>query len=172
MTECARCGDCCVRIQPNTGPETWEKSAAAGDPRDDANWPQWLSAGWVDRVKAAKHYESACFVSTFWSANPDGTYKCDAFDADTRLCTAHEQRPPICRDFPWYGRDPLEDTAPPLATYPDGRPLLPLRCSFWADVPSDRWPAGTEPLPSPVAIRTLDKHGEYQKAAESGRSVK
>jgi Fe-S-cluster containining protein len=27
-------------------------------------------------------------------------YQCDRFDPTTRLCTAHEERPPICRAYP------------------------------------------------------------------------
>jgi Fe-S-cluster containining protein len=27
-------------------------------------------------------------------------YQCDRFDAVSRLCTAHDERPPICRAYP------------------------------------------------------------------------
>jgi Fe-S-cluster containining protein len=27
-------------------------------------------------------------------------YRCDRFDEETRLCTAHADRPPICRAYP------------------------------------------------------------------------
>jgi Fe-S-cluster containining protein len=27
-------------------------------------------------------------------------YQCDRFDPQSRLCTAHDDRPPICRAYP------------------------------------------------------------------------
>ena len=43
---------------------------------------------------------------------------------------AHDERPPLCSDYPWYGREPGT-----------GEKGLPLRCSFWADYPAERRPA-------------------------------
>jgi Fe-S-cluster containining protein len=30
-------------------------------------------------------------------------YRCDRFDDETRLCLAHDERPPICRAYPVAG---------------------------------------------------------------------
>jgi Fe-S-cluster containining protein len=70
---------------------------------------------------------NAPFILEHWHRSGGGgtrtLYACDAFDVDTRLCTAHAERPPICRGFPWYDR-------PPAAR----KVRLPERCSFNADL--------------------------------------
>ncbi len=76
---------------------------------------------------------------------------CDAYDPDSRLCTAHDARPPICRRFPHYDNDDRPD--------PDLH--LPAGCSYrWELDPGDPgrgpvvgrllplWPVGaTGPTP-------------------------
>lgn len=53
-----------------------------------------------------------------------GYYECRRFDYVSRRCTAYDDRPPVCRNFPWYGRE--------------ARPAGVLegldRCGYWADV--------------------------------------
>jgi len=77
------------------------------------------------------------FAAAHWRAtgavDGDGrfAYTCSAFDTTTRRCSAHETRPPICRGYPWYGREPRA-----------ADPVLPARCSHHADVPG----AGAVPL--------------------------
>lgn len=61
---------------------------------------------------------------------------CAYYDGQTQECRAYDQRPPVCRDFPWYGREPDGDFAEGRCSYlldvapserPDGaRPLIPL----------------------------------------------
>lgn len=73
---------------------------------------------------------STAFVREHWhvirskdtDAGPRWESRCDRFDPKTRLCTAHDERPPICSGFPWYGGQ---------------RGLMPMDpgCSFNADVP-------------------------------------
>jgi Fe-S-cluster containining protein len=58
--------------------------------------------------------------------------RCDAYDPVNRLCGAHEQRPPVCSDFPWYGRDPNGEASRDIAA------ALPPQCSFNADVAGRR----------------------------------
>lgn len=54
------------------------------------------------------------------------TFTCDAFDPVERRCTAYEQRPLMCENYPFYGRNPLDRT--------DGRePINDLVCAFQAD---------------------------------------
>lgn len=52
-------------------------------------------------------------------------YECRHFDRETRRCRIYERRPPMCRDYPWYG-DP-----------PDGSKALPPDCSYIEDVPEE-----------------------------------
>jgi Fe-S-cluster containining protein len=75
------------------------------------------------------------------SLGPDGQptlgayyYRCKWFDQETRKCTNYENRPPMCRDYPWHGRPPTEWKA------------LPKTCGFL-------WDLDVEPEPIPVSIR-------------------
>jgi len=54
----------------------------------------------------------------FWSF----FYECKHYDAATKQCMNYENRPPMCKGFPWYGEapDPLKS--------------LPEHCSFKKDV--------------------------------------
>lgn len=61
-------------------------------------------------------------------------YSCDLFDPETRRCTAYDQRPPICRDYPWYG-DP-----------PDPSKAIPKTCVHRTEI-------GQTPVPVPVRRR-------------------
>jgi Fe-S-cluster containining protein len=53
------------------------------------------TTGAADLVFAAEHWHRT-------GATQDGmhAYQCDRFDPVSRLCTAHDDRPPICRVYP------------------------------------------------------------------------
>lgn len=112
MTDCSRCGDCCERIW-SVPPAVVEAMLAR---------PPSLA---MTRVEQS-NYATALFVTEHWTATQvsvsSARWSCDAFDPDTRLCTAHEARPPVCSGFPWYGQEPTLT-----------KELHP-RCSFNADV--------------------------------------
>jgi Fe-S-cluster containining protein len=114
MTECNRCGHCCEHLQLNFTKA--ELRAYVGDTGGSASTP-------VTR----DHLANARFILGHWHrASGGGTatiYACDAFDPTTRLCTAQEDRPPICAGYPWY------DAPPGWVTK-----QLPSPCSFNADV--------------------------------------
>jgi len=132
---CARCGDCCESI--------------------------WLAAEVVDVLVEAWENPHGSFVATTALADRNYTFllehwhlverassgaarlSCDAFDAVHRLCTAHDDRPPVCSDFPWYGR-------PPGAH--GGAGSISKRCSYWLDVAPDLRPDGVRPL-LPLVMR-------------------
>jgi len=119
--QCAQCGDCCQRLHFK---HTYlELQALAAEPGTDFAF-----------VKA--HWRPA-------AGEPLGThyFACDAYDSDSHLCTAHEERPGVCRGYPWYGREPTAEVAE--------KRLIGTRCSYWHDIPRDQWPEGIEPLPSP-----------------------
>lgn len=45
-------------------------------------------------------------------------YRCSNFDTETRKCTDYDNRPSMCRDFPWYGEEPRGGaTLPPDCSY-------------------------------------------------------
>lgn len=123
MTECSRCGDCCENIPLSStkahlrvllaDPETSPESAA-----------------------------TARFVLEHWHRSGGGGEKtrwsCDRFDPATRLCMAHDDRPPVCSGYPWY--DGLHNPATVPLVH------MPVRCSFWADVPPERRPPSWVPV--------------------------
>lgn len=53
---------------------------------------------------------------------PSFYFRCRHFDPDTRRCTDYDNRPAMCRDYPWYGGAVNFSAA------------LPPTCSFRADI--------------------------------------
>jgi Fe-S-cluster containining protein len=106
---CSACGDCCDPVWfPLPPAEIRQGAEVARRPDDAANLrfarDAWTWTGEVDDLAG-------------WA------YRCAMFDEATRRCTAHETRPPVCRGYPWFDDVPRR-----------GLPLLPTRCSHWADV--------------------------------------
>jgi Fe-S-cluster containining protein len=119
-TSCSRCGDCCEQI--------------------------WLTREWVESVehRLATSDEpppagsNVAFIAEHWNEierdDTDVRYRCDQFDQTRRVCMAHDQRPPVCSGFPWYGDQPgSNDRVHP-------------RCTFWLDVPPDQRRSDARPL--------------------------
>lgn len=127
LAECARCGNCCEKMW-----FTGTKGKLAQQLKDSAV------------SDAAK--KDAAFILKHWHRVAGGGFNtyfsCDQFNAETRLCEAHDTRPPICSDYPWYGAEPGSKKV-----------KLNRRCSFWHDYPREQWGANVDPLPSPVTIR-------------------
>jgi Fe-S-cluster containining protein len=78
---CTSCGDCCDPIWYPLGPADLRQSAST------------------------TRSEDLVFAAAHWAATGDSrdgmhAYQCDRFDVDSRLCTAHDERPPICRAYP------------------------------------------------------------------------
>ena len=155
---CAKCGACCqnltVAADPTGGFDRWTTRALEGVPDPRVDWKHWLTHGWTDdqRELAERRYDpdgglraDADFITEHWheiDGHP-GNYRCDRFDPETLLCTAHDERPPVCRGFPWYGDGPSVERAANLDP----------ACSFLLDVkPTDR-PEGARPLIPVEVIR-------------------
>jgi Fe-S-cluster containining protein len=104
--ECSACGDCCDPVWYPLGPADIRQSAS--------------TTGAEDLIFAAAHWRAT------GDRDDDGrhAYWCDRFDPVSRLCTAHDERPPICRGYPWYGEDPARRLV-----------VLPVRCAFRAEQP-------------------------------------
>lgn len=106
--------------------------AAGNDPATDTGWAAWLARAielvggpvfdtpeWrADIIKQCQpgsvRQRNADFITEHWTVigekdHDDGgkswALRCDAFDPHTRTCTAHDTRPPICRDYPHYGQE-------------------------------------------------------------------
>jgi Fe-S-cluster containining protein len=56
--------------------------------------------------------------------------RCINYDVATRACLAYDTRPPVCRDFPFYGKPPALENGPRsnICGYQAemGRTVLPL----------------------------------------------
>lgn len=142
MTACAMCGDCCRVIGLR-----WPKQAFR-ERRDDPA-PLTSPNAQADHDFILRHWTEVSveraerLLPGFTAAYQPGAtffYVCDAFDYESNLCTAHDERPPVCSDFPWYNTPPGTRGAINRAF---------RRCSYWADVPREQWPEGIAPLPSP-----------------------
>ena len=141
---CNCCGDCCDPINLAPGQLArmheygrWYAEGGRYNPDDDVFAEDRAEKG-RDRVVAGleRHVVDCLFVFEHWTligpAEPrfegdvQGEYvACDRFDAESRLCTAHDDRPPVCQDFPWYGQEPTAQKATTLSE----------RCSYREDVP-------------------------------------
>ena len=84
MAVCSACGACCDPVWYPLGPADIRQSAT--------------TTGAEDLVFAAQHWHATGEVSDGMHA-----YRCDRFDEESRLCTAHADRPPICRAYPVAG---------------------------------------------------------------------
>lgn len=149
---CAKCGACCqnltITADPTVGSlEHWTTKALENvpDPRED--WGHWAAHGWTDgqRELAERRYDpdgdlraDVDFIADHWHEidGYPGNYRCDRWDPATLLCTAHDERPPVCRNFPWYGAEPGVARAASLDS----------ACSFLLDVPPAARPEGARPL--------------------------
>lgn len=153
---CARCGSCCDPIIMTASNaktlRAWSSQALEGvpDPADDEGWTHWLNDGWAEDSRDdaiakmrpdAPDRQTADFADVHWHLReeaPDGAqhFDCDQFDPDARLCKAGEDRPPVCRFFPWYLDGPTADRAEDLHSH----------CSYLLDLPAAGRPEGARPL--------------------------
>lgn len=118
MTDCSMCGLCCEDISIQNSPDQMtqlliDRGYTCDDPMDYAYNVDFVLDNWIYNGPDKRNGHQ---------------YQCAQFDTETRTCMAHESRPRVCRDYPWY-----RDTADQLIKYESGRWLQP-QCSFNADV--------------------------------------
>lgn len=147
MTECSRCGNCCERIHfigSWTKLQEWAEYAAS--------WRAWAmehllngeDGGWDLEQSAKNSIANAEFLLAHWRPIPEDVdramprFSCDAFDSVTRLCTAHEFRPPILQRLSLVRRE-ARPIGVPAGHRPRAAELLVLgRCA--ARKQAGRWP--------------------------------
>ena len=117
---CNGCGACCRVILLEQSPEEVRQMAALtrvlGIPSD--------------HIFAAEHWhpltrEEAMRLNPFYTSRVRADahlYTCDRLGADGR-CTAYEERPLVCRGYPWYDERPRE------------MPLADPECGYGVDLP-------------------------------------
>lgn len=106
MTECPPdCGACCNPVLLSFHPDDMVSASA-----------EFCQQHWhvIDEHPAHPHAQYAV--------------RCDVFDPHTHTCTAYDDRPPICRYYPWYGQEPDPDRfLDPICAYQaDVRTVLPI----------------------------------------------
>jgi Fe-S-cluster containining protein len=125
VTECNRCGDCCdpVRFDLHGQLESLQDKAAGPDP--DLDPQAWLDVGWKpeELPNCRRNWVDANFILEHWHPRPESGLTCDRYDPESKLCTVHDDRPPVCRDYPWYSNGPTYEAAQ----------KLPVRCSYRDD---------------------------------------
>ena len=129
MTECAQCGRCCEVLSVGNYTKKDFRAMASED-------GPFASKHWHRIAKPTARARNPLLVSN-QTAKHAKYYTCDQYDSETHECLAHETKPPVCRGFPWYGQSPN----------PRAISFLPT-CSYWVDVPQERWPDGIIPLTS------------------------
>lgn len=117
---CIKCGDCCeITFLSDTKTGLRKKLVEGIYSGKDAisvkfilkNWTRLNKSDHKDRMRELLGYDST----------KNFIYTCNMFNKETRECEAYDLRPPVCSDFPWYGKEPDDGSG------------LPLRCSFRPD---------------------------------------
>jgi Fe-S-cluster containining protein len=153
---CAMCGDCCESIKASLSGAGF--TAVVSTSGGVSISSKQAVEGWGRRLYAAGVYmRDAAFIrrwmeptgevtkATRWT-DEDGNeqwrgarqiWRCLKFDTERRICTAHNERPQMCAEYPFYGKPPSARNGPN-----DDE----LRCSYWLAIdPADR-PEGARPL--------------------------
>lgn len=132
MTSCNGCGRCC---DPVVLPYTQEEAARLMPGRDiEADVRDFV----LHDLTPMRRRDGLAMVSdymkegakTTWAPTPwdppvitvSHFFTCRHYDQATRSCLNFENRPSICRGFPWYGSPP------------DDFKAIPPECSFNADL--------------------------------------
>lgn len=114
MTECARCGDCCDPVLlPADAAEVVFGGLKGYGPGTD----------WYRKHLHFRRFRGEHQLTRDVLLSAAVEFDCDYFDQDTRQCMAYDDRPAMCRNYPFYGREPKADST------------MGGRCSFLADVP-------------------------------------
>lgn len=121
---CNMCGKCCESILIQVSPEDLQ------NPKNRYKDREFMAANFKPMTK-----------ETALSINPDLVdprhpdegfyYSCEKYDKESKLCTAHEERPHTCYSFPFYD-SPINNQSL----------LMHKSCSYWLDVPVEAWPEG------------------------------
>lgn len=109
MGECNKCGACCRVLMLEQSPEEVQAIAAVtrvlGIPSDH----QFAAEHWHPLSREEAFIRNPFYVARL--PKEAHLYWCDQL-ADDGLCRAHDDRPLVCRGYPWYDQPPR---AMPLA---------------------------------------------------------
>jgi Fe-S-cluster containining protein len=122
VTDCNGCGGCC---DPVILPYTQIEVLSATTNEEDRAWVLLdLTPISEDeaRERQPEYVRRLRHLLAHGLAKKVHFYRCRHYDDTTRRCSNYENRPPVCRGFPWMGGPPVQ-----------GVPL-PTHCSFRADI--------------------------------------
>lgn len=138
---CARCGDCCDPVMIERGSATgildWFRYWDDSGQEEDTNLDPTVRFMYENMHETGGDERHIAFT-------------CDRFDTVTRLCTAHDDAPPMCKDFPWYGHG---------EAHPDSVQKLPPRCSYALDAAPGARREDARPL-IPLTVRQPSERKE------------
>ena len=125
MGYCNGCGACCRVLTLTQSPEEVRQTAALtrvlGIPSD----AQFAAEHWRPLTRAEAMERNPFYTSRL---PPDAhLYTCDRLGDDGK-CLAYEERPLVCRGYPWYDQAPRD------------MPLADPECSYGSDRPAPSAP--------------------------------
>lgn len=144
------CGLCCEEIALSDGaverifgptyderatkPDTWAAPESSSDKVPNPRHLSWLHD--AEFIREHFHFLRREVVGTLSpqfgnDQSPTTIFRCDAFDPEARACTRYDERPLMCENYPWYGRNPA-------TREPTDHPVNDLTCVFQGDVPGRR----------------------------------
>lgn len=134
MAECNGCGSCCDPVHLSQTQE--ELAAMSPDDFVDPDFQPWALA--LIPIPREEGIERARVSGRGPVGGWAYFYRCPSFDEGTRLCTAHETRPLVCRGYPWYRGVP--EPGKSLSRY----------CAFRADIgqPVEAMPVEWKGIPA------------------------
>lgn len=117
---CNQCGACCRVIALDQPPEELHALATLtrilGIPSD----AQFAAAHWRPLTRAEAMERNPFYTSRLGPEHY--LYTCDELAEDGR-CRAHDERPLVCRGYPWYGENPRR------------MPLADPECGYGEELP-------------------------------------
>jgi Fe-S-cluster containining protein len=100
---CNQCGACCRALTLEQSPEEVRATAAVAGVLGIPSDAVFAAAHWHPLTREEAMRRNLFYVSQL---RPEAhLYYCDQLGEDGR-CMAYEERPLVCRGYPWYGQAP------------------------------------------------------------------
>jgi Fe-S-cluster containining protein len=131
---CAGCGSCCAPVVISF--DQWARIGESVRALDPAQIHPDSAERWYEQVFITAH------MRPVGAENGKVFLECGFYDREHRACRAYDQRPAMCRNYPWYGAEPDAVTAMANMWISDAAPC----CSYVADLPPSDRPPGARPL--------------------------
>jgi len=109
MSWCNQCGACCRVLTLEQSPEEVQAMAAVTSVLGIPSDMRFAAQHWHSLTRAEAMQRNPFYVSRL--PTTAHLYSCDQLGADGR-CMAYEERPLVCRGYPWYGETPRDMELP------------------------------------------------------------